>query len=111
MLQENDTSLIKLRLKDAATFAVVQSLPGLKDIELDENYGLVCINPKENLFVVRASAVNRMGERQQISPEILGAYGDTRISTEDSSYMRSPKNRKIAIGAQFRKKEKRRCIK
>lgn len=80
------TALIKLRLPDeAATFNAVQQLPGLKDVDLDVNYGLVCINPKENLFVVRASAINRMEERQKLSPEIIGGFGDIRISATDES--------------------------
>lgn len=75
-------SLIKLRLsKDLATFESVQRLHGLHDVELDSEYGLVCINPKENLYVVRAEMFNRLEERQKMSPEILGGFGDIRIST------------------------------
>jgi hypothetical protein len=74
--------MIKLRLPaEAATLAAVQSLAGLKDLPLDSRFGVVGINPKEGLYVVRTERVNDLEARRRLSPEIVEAYGDTRIST------------------------------
>ncbi len=77
-------TMIKLELDDeTADFEAVKQLPGLKDVDLDRDYGLVCIHPRKQLFVVRAAALKRLEERRQLSPEIVGGYGDVRISTTD----------------------------
>lgn len=75
-------TMIKLRLPVArASWDHVRRLPGLAGVRLDERYGLVPINPKESLFVVRADALDDLPKRRELSPEIEGAYGDVRIST------------------------------
>jgi len=72
--------MIKLRLPDSmATFGFVQSLPGLAGVKLHESFGLVCISPRESLYVVRADSIDDVERRRQLSPEILGVYGETRI--------------------------------
>ena len=74
--------MLKLRLlPHTATLDAVQGLPGLKNLNLDPRFGVVGINPKEGLYVVRTDSVNDLEERQRLSPEILEAYGDVRIST------------------------------
>jgi hypothetical protein len=74
--------MIKLRLPaHAATLDTVQSLPGLKDLPLDRRFGVVGINPRDGLYVVRTDRVTDLEERRRLSPEILEAYGDVRIST------------------------------
>lgn len=74
--------MIKLRLPaGVATLDAVQSLAGLKDLSLDSRFGVVGINPKEGLYVVRTESVNDLEARQKLSPEIIEAYGDIRIST------------------------------
>ncbi len=74
--------LIKLRLpasmKDLAS---VQALPGLVDLTLDPEFGLVPISPRDSLYVVRTDFVNDLGRRRQLSPEIIQTYGDIRISS------------------------------
>ncbi len=75
-------AMIKLQLPDeAADFEAVRRLPGLDGVDLDTDYGLVCIHPRKRLFVVRADSVSELEERQELSPEIVGGYGDVRIST------------------------------
>ena len=77
-------AMIKLQLPDeTADFEAVQQLPGLQGVNLDCDYGLVCIHPRKQLFVVRAEAVSRLEERRELSPEIVGSYGDVRISTTE----------------------------
>ena len=74
--------MIKLKLPPAATFDVARDLPGLSGLALDERFGLVAIDPRRSLYVVRTAAGAEVGDirrRQQLSPEIEGAYGDVRI--------------------------------
>ncbi len=74
--------MIKLRLPPhTATLDAVQRLRGLKDLTLDPRFGVVGINTKEGLYIVRTDSVNDLEERRRLSPEILEAYGDIRIST------------------------------
>jgi hypothetical protein len=78
------STMIKLRLPaSAATMSAVRALPGLEGIELDPKFGLVCIDPRRSLYVVRAEHMDELARRQKMSPEILGAYGDVRISATD----------------------------
>jgi len=74
--------MIKLKLPDSKTdLASVQRLPGLADLPLDTQFGLVPINPRESLYVVRTDSVDDLDRRRELTPEILGAYGDVRISS------------------------------
>jgi len=74
--------MIKLRLSpQKATLAAVQELPGLKGLVLDPRFGVVCLNPNESLYAVRTDVMNDLEERRTLSPEVLEAYGDIRIST------------------------------
>jgi hypothetical protein len=75
-------TMVKLRLPPgAAHLDHVQALPGLADLPLDPKFGVVPINPRESLYVVRTGSVDDLERRRRLSPEILGAYGDVRIST------------------------------
>src|SRR4051812_4952478 len=75
-------TMIKLRLPtSSADLARVQSLPGLADLPLDPKFGVVPISPRESLYVVRTASVDDLDRRRRLSPEILEAYGDVRIST------------------------------
>ena len=75
-------TMIKLRLPSSARdLTAVQALPGLAGLELDPKFGLVCISPRDSLYVVRAAAVDDLDRRRSLSPEIVGAYGDVRITT------------------------------
>lgn len=76
------SSMIKLRLpKSLCNFESVQKLPGLADLNLDEEYGLVMISPRESLYVIRTDSVDDIARRRELSPEIIGVYGDSRISS------------------------------
>jgi len=73
--------MVKLRLDpEGASIEAVQALPGMAGLQLDPRFGLVCIDPAERLFVVRTRSIDRFQERKQVSPEIIEAYGDVRIS-------------------------------
>jgi hypothetical protein len=75
-------TMIKLRLPGPARdLAAVQALPGLAGLELDPKFGLLNISPRDSLYVVRVAAVDDLDRRRALSPEIVGAYGDIRIST------------------------------
>ncbi len=74
--------MIKLKIiKPNPTLSYVRSLPGIKGLDIDQSYGLICISPKKNLFIIRAKEIDNIEERKEASPEILSAYGDVRIST------------------------------
>lgn len=73
--------MIKLSLPSSMDFQSVKVLPGLHDVELDKQFGLVSIDQQQSLYVVRAEFVDRLDERKAASPEIVDAYGDIRISS------------------------------
>jgi hypothetical protein len=73
--------MIKLRLEQLhPTLDEVLSLPGMEGLDVDRDFGLICISPKDRLYVVRVKEVTDLEKRMRASPEILGAYGDVRIS-------------------------------
>ena len=79
-------TMIKLRLTDPnVTLDQVRALPGMDGLDVDESYGLICVSPKRQLFVVRVKEVHDIEQRKMASPEILEAYGDVRISTIESA--------------------------
>lgn len=74
--------MIKLQLSSSASdFNHVSKLPGLAGLSLDRSYGVVPIDPNASLFIIRADYIDRLDDRRSLSPEILEAYGDIRIST------------------------------
>ena len=76
---------IKLRLhKSAPNLESVQASPGLSDLPLDPEFGLVPLNPRDSLYAVRTDSVDNLEERRQLNPEILGTYGDVRISSTEA---------------------------
>lgn len=76
------STMIKLRLPASLrTFEEVQTLPGLADLNLDAKFGLIPIKPRESLYVVRTDSVDNIERRRELSPEIVDAYGDIRISS------------------------------
>jgi hypothetical protein len=73
--------MIKLRLPEfLRDLNSVQALPGLSDLNLDKSFGLVPLSPRESLYAVRTDFVDDLDRRRELSPEILEAYGDVRIS-------------------------------
>ena len=78
--------MIKLRLPESVKdLASVQALPGLADLALDAKFGLVPLSPRESLYAVRTEAIDNLDRRRRLSPEIVEAYGDVRISTPRSA--------------------------
>jgi hypothetical protein len=75
-------AMIKLKFESPnPTLEEVLSLPGMAGLDVDKDYGLICISPKDRLFVVRVKEVTELERRMRASPEIQGAYGDVRISS------------------------------
>jgi hypothetical protein len=74
--------MIKLHLPGGqATLSAVEGLPGLAGVKLDQRFGVVRIDPTNSLYVARTDTIDNVEERRKLSPEILGVYGDVRIST------------------------------
>lgn len=74
--------MIKLRFPEPPRdFASVQALPGLADLDLDPKAGLVPVSPSNSQYVVYTDHLDDLERRRQLSPEIIEAYGDVRIST------------------------------
>jgi hypothetical protein len=73
--------MIKLRLPGPTRdLESVQALPGLAGLTLDPRFGLVEISPRDSLYVVRSDRVDDLDRRRRLSPEIIEAYGDVRVS-------------------------------
>jgi hypothetical protein len=62
----------------------VKQLPGIKDLEIDENYGLVLISPKRNLYVIRVSGDINPNHLMSIQPAVKGVHGDTQVRSFNS---------------------------
>jgi hypothetical protein len=74
--------MIKLPLPESTSdFESVQALPGLAGLPLDPRFGLVPISPRDSLYVVRTDLVDDLDRRRRLSPEIIEAYRDVRISS------------------------------
>ena len=76
--------MLKLKLPpELQNFQAVQKLDGLADLSMDNHFGLVCIDPKQRLFVVRVCEIDRVDERKNICPHLVDTYGDQRIEGYD----------------------------
>jgi hypothetical protein len=74
--------MIELRLPGPISdFESVQALPGLAGLPLDPRFGLVPIDPRDSLYAVRTDSLDNLDRRRRLSPEIIQAYGDVRISS------------------------------
>jgi hypothetical protein len=74
-------TMLKLQLRaEEASLERVRALPGLLGLAIDEKFGLVPLDPKRSLYAVRVEAVDDVERRQRESPELLGSYGDVRVS-------------------------------
>jgi hypothetical protein len=77
--------MIKLRLPGPIRdFESVKALPGLAGLPLDPRFGLVPLNPRDSLYAVRTDSVDDLDRRRRLSPEIIQAYGDIRISSTEA---------------------------
>lgn len=72
--------IIKLQLSTSNnTLEHVRHIRGLDGLDIDEDYGLVAINPKRGLYVIRVVGdidVNKI----HALPEVKGVYGDVRVT-------------------------------
>ena len=74
-------TLITLRLHEHEnTLQFVQQLPGIHELNIDEEYGLVLISPKRNLYTIRVSDTVNAEGLISIQPKVEGVYGDTRVA-------------------------------
>ncbi len=79
------TYLVTLTLnQNERTLAFVRKIfLDAKDVTVDDDYGVVTISPKRNLYAIRVSSVDPDGVRSietEIS-EVEGVYEDSSIST------------------------------
>jgi hypothetical protein len=58
----------------------VKTLDGIKDLKIDEDYGLVLISPKRNLYVIRVSGNLDIQKLMAVQPSVKGVHGDPRIA-------------------------------
>ncbi len=74
------TSLITLHLLPGEnTLKYIRQLPGLEKLDIDENYGLVLISPKRNLYTIRVSGDIDSDKLLSMQPKVKGIYPDVKI--------------------------------
>ena len=67
-------------LADENTLERVKKLPGINELEMDEDYGLVLISPKRNLYTIRVSGDIDPDKLMSMQPKVKGVYGDVRVA-------------------------------
>jgi hypothetical protein len=74
-------SLITLNLIPGEnTLEFVRQLRGLEKLDIDENFGLVMISPKRNLYTIRASGDIDSDKLLSMQPKVKGIYPDVKIA-------------------------------
>jgi hypothetical protein len=58
----------------------VQAFPGLKNLEIDENYGVINISPKRSLYVIRVAGEIDPQQLMLSQPQIKGVHGDAKVA-------------------------------
>ena len=72
--------LIKLQLiPPENTLDHVRHMRGLGDLDIDQDYGIVSISPKRNLYVTRVRGEIDV-DRIRALPEVKGVYGDLHVA-------------------------------
>ena len=66
------------------SLSYVRQLDGIKDLEIDENYGLVLISPKRDLYVIRVSGEIDPQSLMAIQPLVKGVHGDIKVAPIES---------------------------
>ncbi len=61
------------------TLQHVKQLPGLEKLDIDEDYGLVVISPKRNLYTIRALGEIDADKLISIQPKVKGIYADVKV--------------------------------
>ena len=62
------------------TYEQIKQLPGLKDLDIDDDYGLVLISPKRKLYTIRVSGELDPEKLMTMQPRVKGVHGDVKIS-------------------------------
>jgi hypothetical protein len=57
----------------------VKQLSGIRELEIDENYGLVPIAPKRDLYVIRVCGDLDPNQLMSIQPAVKGVHGDVKV--------------------------------
>lgn len=74
-------SLITLHLQpDENRLQDIKQLSGLEELDIDEEYGLVVISPKRNLYTIRVLGDLDAEKLMSIQPKVKGVYADLRVS-------------------------------
>jgi hypothetical protein len=64
------------------TLEHVRRIRGLDEIDIDQDYGIVSISPKRNLYVIRVKGDIDV-DRIRGLPEVKGVHGDVKIAPID----------------------------
>lgn len=62
----------------------VKQLSGIRDLEIDEDYGIVPISPKRNLYVIRVTGDVDANQLMSIQSAVKGVHGDIKVEPFDS---------------------------
>lgn len=74
--------LVTLELKNGEnSIEDIKQMEGLKDLTIDEEYEVVTISKKRNLYVVRVKGELNIDKLKKSQPKVYGVYSDTKIST------------------------------
>lgn len=61
------------------TLQHVKQLPGLNEVKIDEDYGLIAISPKRNLYTIRVSGEIDANRLMSLQPKVKGIFADVKI--------------------------------
>ena len=67
-------------LPEENTLEYVKELLGLRELKIDEDYGLVLISPKRNLYTIRVSGDIDPDKLTSVQPKVKGVYADMKIA-------------------------------
>ncbi len=75
--------MIKLKLdRPNNTLDYVHHIRGLEELDIDEDYGIVSIDPKHGLYVIRVIGEIDADKVRALSM-VRGVYGDVRVAPID----------------------------
>jgi hypothetical protein len=67
-------------LPHESSLEFVKQFPGFEEIEIDEDYGLVLISPKRNLYTIRVLGDLDHDKLMAVQPKVKGIHGDVRVA-------------------------------
>lgn len=72
--------LVTLELtSDQSSLEYVKELPGLANLQIDEEYGVINISSKKNLYVIRVSGELEPEQLMSNQPQVKAVHGDAKI--------------------------------